>query len=97
MSIDEKTVTHIAKLARIRLNEEETATYTKELSAILDWIEQLSEVHDDTSDAIASVIEHPLPMRKDTVTDGNKPDDVLKNAPQSSHGCYVVPKVIDQG
>lgn len=96
MSIDAKTVTHIAKLARIRLSEDEVASYTRELSAILDWVEQLSEVQDDGTEAVASVVEHPLPMRADVATETSA-DEVLRNAPSQEYGCYVVPKVIDQG
>ena len=35
------------------------------------------------------------PLPKDTITDGNKRDAILANAPKSEYGCFVVPKVID--
>jgi aspartyl-tRNA(Asn)/glutamyl-tRNA(Gln) amidotransferase subunit C len=38
-----------------------------------------------------------LPWREDVVSDGGIQEKVLKNAPQSDYGCFVVPKVIDQG
>ena len=87
----------IAKLARIRLEEDEVALYATELSSMMRWIEQLSEVPDEGGDAISSVTTHTLPMREDVVTDGEMAEKVLANAPQSAYSCYVVPKVIDQG
>ena len=44
---------------------------------------------------LASVTGHKLPLRSDKVTDGNIEDLVLKNAPESSSGFFVVPKVIE--
>ena len=96
MSLQEKDVAHIAKLARIKLSKEELPHYTKELSGIMNWIEQLSQVDTDDVNAVASVTKHSLPMRHDVVSDGHIQDDILRNAPKSEYGCFVVPKVIDQ-
>ncbi|TAE80725.1 MAG: Asp-tRNA(Asn)/Glu-tRNA(Gln) amidotransferase subunit GatC [Alphaproteobacteria bacterium] len=96
-AIDEQTVRRIAKLARIRLKPEEVASYAKELTSIMAMVEQLSEVVDD-SEAVASVVDHPLPMREDVIHhDAQMVEQVLANAPKSAYGCFVVPKVIDQG
>ncbi len=97
MSLDASNVMHIAKLARIQLQDGEAERYANELSSILDWVEQLSEVKEDDTNAVSSVTRHDLPMREDSVTDGDKVNDILHNAPQSDYGCFVVPKVIDQG
>ncbi len=66
-----------------------------ELSGILKWIEQLDEV--DTADVapMTSVVDHALHHREDEVTDGDRRDDVLLNAPESLDGYYVVPKVVE--
>jgi aspartyl-tRNA(Asn)/glutamyl-tRNA(Gln) amidotransferase subunit C len=36
-----------------------------------------------------------LPRRKDEVTDGNRRDDILANAPEPTHGLFAVPKVVE--
>jgi aspartyl-tRNA(Asn)/glutamyl-tRNA(Gln) amidotransferase subunit C len=95
--IDEKTVKHIAKLARIRLDELEVASYSTELSKIMGLIEELESVPSDASEIVASVVLHSLPLRADVVSDGFMAEQVVANAPKSSYGCFVVPKVIDQG
>jgi aspartyl-tRNA(Asn)/glutamyl-tRNA(Gln) amidotransferase subunit C len=97
MSLQEKDVAHIAKLARIKVSTEELPHYTREISGIMAWIEQLAEVNTDDVLAVASVTKHTLPMRADVVTDGDMQADILRNAPKSEYGCFVVPKVIDQG
>lgn len=95
MSIDEKTVSKIAKLARIRILESDRGEVAEEMSSILGWIEQLQEVDTDGVPALASVSPVTLPRRADHVTEGNQRDALLQNAPFSEHGCFAVPKVIE--
>ena len=97
MSLTEKDVTKIGKLARIELSAEDTAHFQEKLSSILKWVEQLQEVNTDGVPQLSSVSEQKLPWRKDEVTDGHIQEKIVKNAPASEHGCFVVPKVIDQG
>ena len=95
MALDKSAVAHIAALARIRLDETELEPLAQELSRIVGWFEQLAEV--DTSDVapMTSVAAMRLPMRDDEVTDGDRRDAILGNAPQSTKGFFAVPKVIE--
>ena len=95
MALDKAAVAHIAALARIRLTEDELEPLAAELSQILTWVEQLAEV--DTADVppMTSVAAMRLPMRDDEVTDGNRRDDILANAPEKAQGFFAVPKVIE--
>ena len=95
--IDEKTVTKIAKLARIKVDESEKAHYAKEINTILGWLDQLGEVNTDGTPIMTSVVESKLPKRADEVTDGGYAKEVTSNAPKSEFDCFVVPKVVDQG
>lgn len=95
MAVDKDTVAHIAKLARIRVEPEQQETLTKELSNILRWVEQLGELDTEGVEPMTSVVEMTLKMRDDQVADGNRQADVLANAPESKHGFYVVPKVVE--
>ena len=95
MSIDKETVRKVARLARIAEPEERLEPLAAEISSILDWIEQLSEVDVDGVEAMASAVETSLPMREDVVTDGGKPGVVTANAPKSDDGFFVVPKVVE--
>eukprot|EP00439_Symbiodinium_sp_Y106_P089564 s1_g2100.t1 len=71
MSVDENTVRRIAKLARIAVTEEEVAPLAKDLSTILDWVEQLGEVDTDHVPPLTSVVEMEIKMREDIVRHDN--------------------------
>lgn len=95
MHVDEATVRRIARLARIKITPDEAKGLEKELSGILDWVEQLKEV--DTSDVepMTRVVAQDLKQRKDEVTDGEIADQVVANAPLTEDNFYVVPKVVE--
>ena len=95
--IDEKIVTKIAKLSRIKVEEIEKAHYAKEMNTILKWMEQLQEVNTDGVPELTSVANLTLPLREDVVTDGEKTAQILSNAPKAEFDCFVVPKVVDAG
>jgi aspartyl-tRNA(Asn)/glutamyl-tRNA(Gln) amidotransferase subunit C len=97
MSLSKENITKIAKLARIHVEESEKDYLVGQLNGILKWIEQLQEVNTDGVPQLLSVSAMKLPWREDVVSDGGIQEKVLKNAPQSDYGCFVVPKVIDQG
>jgi len=95
MSIDQNTVKKVARLARIRVSEDETKTLATELSKILSMIEQLNEVDTKGVAPMTSVIEMQAPLRDDVVTDGAMQQKILANAPEQTAGFFVVPKVVE--
>lgn len=95
MSVTSDQVRHIANLARIAMSDEELERLVPELNNILGWVEQLGEVDTDGVEPLATVIEQKLRLREDEVTDGNRRDDILANAPNAEHGFFAVPKVIE--
>jgi len=95
MALDKATVAHIATLARIRLSDDEIEPLAAELSQILTWFEQLSEVDTAGVAPMTGVAAANLPMRPDRVTDGGCRDDVLANAPRRAGFFFAVPKVVE--
>ncbi len=100
MSVDKATVEKIAKLARIKMGDEELERMAPELSNILDWVEQLGEVDTSGVEPMRAVIPNALRLRDDVIdadpkTAGGRRDDVLANAPAAEHGFFGVPKVIE--
>jgi aspartyl-tRNA(Asn)/glutamyl-tRNA(Gln) amidotransferase subunit C len=95
MSVDEATVRHIARLARIAVSDAEVKALSPELNNILGWVEQLQEVDVDGIEPMTAVIPNALRLRDDVVTDGGIRDKVLANAPAAEHGFFAVPKVIE--
>jgi len=95
MAIDVSTVRRVAHLARIETPEDRLEPLAQELNGILAWIEQLNEVDVQGVEPMTSCVEARLPLREDVVTDGGDPERVLRNAPKSADGFFVVPKVVE--
>jgi aspartyl-tRNA(Asn)/glutamyl-tRNA(Gln) amidotransferase subunit C len=95
MSLDPATVLRIAKLARIRVEETEVPRLQGEMNAILGWIEQLGEVDVEGVAPLTGGAQIALRMRADVVTDGDKLEAVLANAPDRVGAFFTVPKVVE--
>lgn len=95
MAVDRETVAQIARLARIRITEEEGAALTGELSNILAWVEQLGELESDDVPPMTSVVARELPLRADEVSEGGEAAAIVRNAPEPAHGFFTVPKVVE--
>ena len=95
MAIDAATVRRVAKLARIAEPEARLEPLARELSSILNWIEQLNEVDVEGVVPMTSAVHAVLPMRDDVVADGGDAARVLSNAPKSADGFFIVPKVVE--
>jgi aspartyl-tRNA(Asn)/glutamyl-tRNA(Gln) amidotransferase subunit C len=95
MAIDAATVRKVAKLARIREDEARLEPLARELNTIIGWIEQLNAVDVEGVEPMASAVAATLPLREDAVTEGGDASKVLRNAPKSVDGFFVVPKVVE--
>ena len=95
MSLDKKTVAKVASLARLKVSEEEIEKYGPQLSNIINFVEQLSEVDTENVEPLANVVDITLPLREDKITDGGYQKEILANAPETLEGFFVVPKVVE--
>ena len=95
MSIDLKTAAHVAKLARIKVEDDALPALAQEFNNILGFIEQLNEVDVEGIEPMVSVTPMRLKRRADVVTDGNQQDKILSNAPDAREGFFAVPKVVE--
>ncbi len=95
MSIDRETAQRVANLARIAVDETEVDSLSIELSRILAFMEELGEADLENAAPMTSVTPMELKQRVDEVTDGEIPERVLANAPDTRQGFYIVPKVIE--
>ena len=95
MSIDRETARKVAKLARIKVEEDALDALAGEFNAILGFVEQLNEVDVDGVEPMTSAVDMDAPLRSDDITDGGKRDAVLANAPKSEDGFYVVPRSVE--
>jgi len=93
--IDSATVRHVGQLARLRLSDSDVERFAAQLSAILDYAEDLNRL--DTSGVEPTA--HPLPvhtvLRDDTPSEPLGSERVLANAPRQEAGHFALPKVLD--
>ncbi|MEX0304116.1 MAG: Asp-tRNA(Asn)/Glu-tRNA(Gln) amidotransferase subunit GatC [Leisingera sp.] len=95
MSIDQSTAAKVAKLARIKVEDDALPALADEFNNILGFIEQLNEVDVDGVEPMTSVTPQRLKRRVDEVTDGGQQSKVLANAPDAREGFFAVPKVVE--
>ena len=95
MSIDNKTVRKVSKLAKIRINEQEEKKLIEELNNILGCVDELKKVDTEKIEPMLSVFNESMVMRRDEVFSETSDELVLKNAPESKSGFFVVPKVVE--
>lgn len=95
MSVDLATVKRVARLARIAVTEEDANRMVGELNGIINFVEQLSEVDVTGVEPMTSVTPMDMRKRADIVTDGDKADDIVANAPATDHNFFLVPKVVE--
>lgn len=95
MTIDRNLVEYLEKLGRIELSEKERKSSEKDLQDILSYIDTLNELDTDGVEPAS----HSFPVanvtREDVVTNSADTENILRNAPVSQDGCFVVPKTVE--
>jgi aspartyl-tRNA(Asn)/glutamyl-tRNA(Gln) amidotransferase subunit C len=95
MSLDAAAVARIARLARIRVTDEEKTNLAAELSQVMAWVDELQTVDTEGVEPLTSVVGARLKTRPDIVTLNVTRDEVLANAPEAMAGFFTVPKVVE--
>ena len=90
-------INKVAKLSRLRLDDDERDTFKVEISKVLDWVEHLRENVDTTKIepmfGMGDKVE--LHTREDVVEIDTNVDDIMSNAPEKMYNYVSVPKVVD--
>ena len=96
MLIDEKITLKIASLAKLELTEQEIKEYSKDLTNILKWMEELKEVDVSNVQPVTSVTKNELYEREDIAYKNTvEQEEILLNAPEKVGKYFTVPKVIE--
>lgn len=95
MSLEKQDVIKIAHLARLSLDDSDAELYQHSLSSVLDLVEQMQSVNTDGVEPLSNPLEAKQRLREDVVTEENRREAFLANAPQTEAGLFLVPKVID--
>ncbi|MCO4786198.1 Asp-tRNA(Asn)/Glu-tRNA(Gln) amidotransferase subunit GatC [Marinomonas atlantica] len=95
MSLEKQDVLKIAHLARLSLDDNDAEQYQNSLTSILDLVEQMQSVDTNGVEPLSNPLEAKQRLRDDVVTEGNRRNAFLANAPQTEAGLFLVPQVIE--
>mgnify|MGYP001382683516 CR=1 FL=1 len=95
MAVTKNDVEHIARLARLKFDENEIESYTDQLNDILGYVEKLNELDTENIQPLSHPVEGNNVFRKDEVITSIPTAEGLKNAPDASEEYFRVPKVIN--
>ena len=95
MQISDDEIIHIAKLARLKITDDELNEYKKNLQEIVDFADTINSVNTDDVGEMISVNENYNVFRKDEIRPSLKREELLKNAPSQDEGMFRIPKVIN--
>jgi aspartyl-tRNA(Asn)/glutamyl-tRNA(Gln) amidotransferase subunit C len=95
MSLDKEAVSRIAHLARLGVDDSEYASYARNLSDILAFVEQLNGVDTTGVEPMAHPLDASQRLRPDQVTETAEREKFQRVAPHVEAGLYLVPKVIE--
>lgn len=89
MDID---IQHIAKLARLKLDENKVGMFSEQMKSIIAMVDGLPVIEADDAKPDEKLV---MLLREDVVQASMKREEILSNAPQTSAGCVVVPRILD--
>jgi aspartyl-tRNA(Asn)/glutamyl-tRNA(Gln) amidotransferase subunit C len=95
MSLTADEVRWVAHLARLQLTDAELATMTRQLSAIVEYVDLLKQVNTDGVEPLAHALEVRNVFRADEPGTSLPLDEALANAPERRGEFYAVPAVLD--
>lgn len=95
MKIDKESIKKIAHLARLEFDENSAEKMSKDMSQILDWVEQLNEIDTTNVEPLTTMSSEFNDMREDKVANQLDHDSALKNAPKRDADYFRVPKVLE--
>lgn len=93
--LNAQTVSQIANLARLSLNDTQSSDYAQSLNKILDMMDSLKSIDTEGVEPLKSPFDNPQPLRADVVTESNHRDEYQAVAPETQDGLYLVPRVIE--
>jgi aspartyl-tRNA(Asn)/glutamyl-tRNA(Gln) amidotransferase subunit C len=93
--IDERQVKAVAKLSRLDLTDAEVEVFSRQLSAILEYVEKLNELDTTNVEPLAHCLPISNVFREDQIKESLGVEKTLANAPQRDGEFFKVPKILD--
>jgi aspartyl-tRNA synthetase len=93
--ISKEEVRHVAKLARLKLDDDEIELYQKDLNAILEYVETIGELDTRGIEPMTHVMSGENVWRADKPVDADNSEMLLINAPERENNYFRVPKIVN--
>ncbi len=96
MQIDNTVLAKLEKLSHLKIDDSKKEEVMKQLTGILDYVDNLNELDTQTLDASFSTLEGGTPLREDIPREANDiASDILSHAPQARDDFFIVPAIIE--
>lgn len=96
MHLTSDQVRKVAKLANLPIKDEELDKYSKQLSKILEYIDQLSNIDTSNAEPTFNVLGKSNVMTEDEVSTSLSQEEALQNVPQKKNGLFVTKGVFEE-
>ena len=93
--MNKNTVSKIANLAKIEIDDSKIEGIAKNLEKILDLVGEMNSIDTDNINPMSHPLNLKQVMRPDEVTEQDQRENFQKNSPSIENGYYKVPKIID--
>ena len=92
--IDQKTIEHIAQLARLKITNDEVIAYQDQLSKVLNHFQKISQINTEGVEPLVSPSEIEFYAREDRVIKESTAEQMVANAPEKAGNLFKVPPVV---
>lgn len=92
--IDQKTIQHIAKLAKLKITDEDATTYGDQLSKVLSHFQKIESINTKGIEPLTTPTEIEFFSREDVVKKENAAEEMVANAPEKAGNLFKVPPVV---
>ena len=96
MQVDDAVLSKLEKLSYLEINEDKREEIKEQLSEIVSFVDNLSDLNTEGVDANFSMDNHATPLREDSIKPSTQiNEDIMSHAPKSADNFFIVPKIIE--
>ena len=93
--ITDETIEYVGILAKLELSDEEKEQAKSDMGRMLDYIDKLGELDTTGVEPMSHVFPVQNVFREDVVTNGDRREELLVNAPEKKDGMFMVPRTFE--
>lgn len=93
--ISDETIEYVGILSKLELSDQEKEQAKKDMGKMLDYIDKLNELDTSQTEPMSHVFPVHNVFREDVVTNPDRREEILANAPEQKDGQFQVPKTVE--